>query len=409
MFRTRWRWVAARALTLLRFSGGRKVPPPLQRMRSDDLLAAIFPEQTAYLENIQGDIVVPDHPLVQETLTDCLTEALDIEGLVRIIQKIESIAIRCQAVDTREPSPFSHEILNANAYAFLDDAPLEERRARAVQVRRTLPDQAADLGVLDVEAIEQVSREAWPPMENADELHDAFLTLGVVEETPRLEHLFEQLVQQNRARRLFLVSGDGKTDTTNPAMFWFATERLRLIEMVYPEGRIIPQLSVTPDCLWQKDQVLKREKAVREIVGCHMECTGPVTADELSERLHISLKAVKAAQLDLEKEGLILRGSFRAGVQQLEWCNRRLLARIHRLTLGRLRREIEPVTPDLFLRFLFRWQHVASGTQMFWNNCKDLKLLPHHGNPPSYQAVCRITAPIFWINFVFRVKSPGPG
>ena len=140
IFATRWRWDANRSLALLRFQGGKKVPPQIQRIRSDDLLASVFPDVAACQENIVGDIQIPDHPLVQEVMKDVLTEAMDIDGLRRVLDGIRSGAIRCLAVDTPVPSQFSHEILNANPYAYLDDAPLEERRARAVQMRRVLPE-----------------------------------------------------------------------------------------------------------------------------------------------------------------------------------------------------------------------------------------------------------------------------
>src|SRR5579885_219151 len=183
-FATRWRWDAGRALALLRFSGGRKVPPQIQRMRAEDLLAAVFPDAAACQDNIVGEIAIPDHPLVQEAMDDVLTEALDVDGLKGILQKIHGGEIKCVAIDTPQPSEFSHEILNANPYAYLDDAPLEERRARAVEMRRVLPDSVLqEVGKLDPAAIEQVRIEAWPDVRDADELHDALLTLVAVPES----------------------------------------------------------------------------------------------------------------------------------------------------------------------------------------------------------------------------------
>ncbi len=368
LFGTRWRWNASRALAILRFSGGRKVPPPLQRIRSDDLLASIFPEQAACLENIQGDIVVPDHPLVFETVRDCLNEAMDVDGLIEILRKIEDGDIQCVAVDTGEPSPFSHEILNANAYAFLDDAPLEERRARAVQTRRTLSRQDRELGILDAQAIQQVAEEAWPPLENADELHDALLTLGVLTNT-EVEHsrnLLEHLVEHKRAGRVILepiVERENQTPQ-EPITFWFATERINLVRSIYPEGQIVPGLQVAERYLWEKDRDLDAEQAVRELVRCRLQSSGPATSSELCHLLNLPQSAIDTALQALQKDGQILSGSFRASAGELEWCDRRLLARIHRLTLGRLRREIEPVSPAQFMRFLFRWQHLSSGTQL---------------------------------------------
>src|SRR5881394_3951726 len=179
-FLSRLRWLrdASRALALLRFQGGKKVPPQIQRMRSDDLLASVFPDVAACQENIEGDIKIPDHPLVAEVMKDVLTEAMDIDGLRDVLRGIEEGRIRCIAVDTPVPSQFSHEILNANPYAYLDDAPLEERRARAVEMRRVLPAAVLEeVGALDPAAIEQVQAEAWPDVRDADELHDVLHTL----------------------------------------------------------------------------------------------------------------------------------------------------------------------------------------------------------------------------------------
>ena len=362
LFTTRWRWNASRALVVLRFASGRKVAPPLQRMRSDEILAAVFPDQVACAENLQGEIAIPDHPLVFETMRDCLMEAMDVEALSEVLRNVESGNIRCVAVDTREPSPFSHEILNANPYAFLDDAPLEERRARAVQTRRTLlPTQAEELGALDAQAIRKVSEEAWPPLRNSDELHDALSTLAVLkeEEVEDCRDLLDELIQQKRAFRL----------VQDKAVFWTATERVGLARLVYEQGRVEPSIEQTltnPEAYaWQRDQGLNREQAVRELVRYRLQCTGPSTASELARLFSLPKSEIETALAGLEGEGQVLRGSFRHAAPELEWCDRRLLARIHRLTLGRLRREIKPVSVSEFMRFLFRWQHLAQGTLLF--------------------------------------------
>ncbi len=183
IFATRWRWDANRSLALLRFQGGKKVPPQIQRIRSDDLMASVFPDVAACQENIVGDIQIPDHPLIQEVMKDVLTEAMDIDGLRRVLDGIRSGAIRTLAVDTPVPSQFSHEILNANPYAYLDDAPLEERRARAVQMRRVLPEAVLqEVGRLDQTAIARVGEEARPDVRDSDELHDVLQTLVAVPE-----------------------------------------------------------------------------------------------------------------------------------------------------------------------------------------------------------------------------------
>ena len=368
LFPVRWRWNASRALAVLRFSGGRKVPPPLQRMRADDLLAAVFPEQVACLEHIQGDITVPKHPLVDETVRDCLTEALDLESLSQVLRRIEAGTVRCVAIDTREPSPFCHEILNANPYAFLDDAPLEERRSRAVQTRRSLPETADELGALDAKAIEQVGQEAWPPARDLDEVHDALLTLGLIPESElsgQIE-MIDSLVGQRRAGRLVVPGEEGTESSSKSPVFFFATERIRLARKVHPEARVVPShLTELDKYAWERDQsLISREEVVREILRCRLECTGPTTCSELACLFSLPDSIIEVALLALESEGQILRGAFRDLEGEREWCDRRLLARIHRLTLGRLRREIEPVSPAQFMSFLFRWQHTAGGTTL---------------------------------------------
>jgi ATP-dependent Lhr-like helicase len=331
MFTARWRWNASRALALPRFLGGRRVPPPIQRMRAEDLLAAVFPDQVACAENLTGEIRIPDHPLVEETIDNCLHEAMDLDGLKRLLEGMESGAIRKVAIDNAEPSPFSHEILNANPYAYLDDAPLEERRARAVQLRRTLrTDASGGAGILDPAAIATVAAESWPDVRDADELHDALLSLialplgGTWGDEWR--EFFIQLAAAGRARA---IDRSGKS-------FWVATERLH----------------VTNDAL----------AAVRG----WMESLGPVTAAALAETLAFPLDEIEAALLKLESEGQVMRGRFSPELPegQTEWCNRRILARIHRLTLGQLRKEIEPVTAAQFQSFLFQWQHLMPGSRL---------------------------------------------
>jgi ATP-dependent helicase Lhr and Lhr-like helicase len=331
MFTARWRWNASRALALPRFMGGRKVPPPIQRMRAEDLLAAVFPDQVACAENLTGEIRIPDHPLVEETIDNCLHEAMDLDGLKRILEGMESGSIQKVAIDNAEPSPFSHEILNANPYAYLDDAPLEERRARAVQLRRTLrTDASGGAGILDPAAIATVTAESWPDVRDADELHDALLSLITLPPGgawgAEWRELFAQLSSTGRAS--VIERGDKH--------FWVATERLHL----------------TNDVL----------AAVRG----WMESLGPVTAASLSGTLAFPLDEIGAALLKLETEGQVMRGRFNPALSEgeTEWCNRRILARIHRLTLGQLRREIEPVTAAQFHSFLFQWQHLMPRSRL---------------------------------------------
>ena len=382
MFTVRWRWNLSRALAVLRFSFGRKTPPPIQRMRAEDMLAAVFPDQAACAENLTGEIRIPDHPLVKETIENCLYEAMDLAGLRSLIEGIANCQVRAVAIDTAEPSPFCHEILNANPYAFLDDAPLEERRTRAVQMRRTLSaDMVEGPGALDAEAIAQVADEAWPLVRDADELHDALLTLITLPPTPEWEEYFGELSQvgrattlqvpeeygapqQSRARKGAVELPDDPRAAAGGASLWAAAERLALATAAHPQAVLSPRIAAVQTSRPIPDS---REACVAEILRGWLDSTGPTTADDFAQRLGLQRPVVDAGLLRLEAEGQILRGRFSAALpeDETEWCNRRLLARIHRLTLGRLRREIEPVNSADFMRFLCRWQHVASGTRLF--------------------------------------------
>ena len=325
MFEARWRWNASRALAILRFSGGRKVPPPIQRMRADDLLAAVFPDQAACPENLAGPIRVPDHVLVRETIDNCLHEAMDLDGLVEVLHAIEGGRLRTVAIDTPEPSVFCHEILNANPYAYLDDAPLEERRARAVTLRRTMRDDVDGAGLLDPAAIESVAAESWPVVRDADELHDALSTLVVLPPVPEWQAWFEELASQQRAATL-----DG---------VWTCAERLDLARLAYPEARMTPEIAaISSDA-----PPSTREEAIAEILRGWLESSGPVTVLSIAERLNLDAATIEAALIRLETQGQVLRGRFSSADNDTpeQWCNRRVLARIHRLTIGQLRREIE--------------------------------------------------------------------
>lgn len=370
LFPTRWRWDATRSLALVRFRNGKKVPPNILRMRADDLLAAVFPDAAACQDNLGGqDIVLPDHPLINETMKDVLTEALDVDGLIAVLEKIHNGAIKCLAVDTPLPSVFSHEILNANPYAFLDDAPLEERRARAVEMRRLLPDSVLQgAGQLDAAAITEVQQQAWPDIRNADELHDALQTFIVFpnEVTMAQNPLSRGLSAGSRKPpdeyvtfEQLIVAGRAVIANVKQKVFWIAVEKYKTFQAIYPEAVL-----QTPLQEIAQNQPT-REEAIVEMIRGWIQHVGPVTISELSDLLALGLAEIEQALLKLESTGLILRGNFRAEKSgELEWCERRLLARIHQLTLGRLRREIAPVSAAQFMRWLLIWQHVASETQM---------------------------------------------
>ena len=349
MFQARWRWNVTRSLAVLRQQKGKKVPAPLQRMRADDLLVAAFPAQAACAENVIGDIEVPDHPIVRQTVEDCLSEAMDVKGLVATLTAVEQGRIRLVARDTTEPSPLSHEILNAKPYAFLEDAPLEERRTQAVMTRRTLDAQSAgDLSDLDAEAIERVREQAWPDVEEPDDLHDALALLGYVteEEAKPWAAFLEPLLASRRAARLVPEGG--------PPL-WIAAERLPLFEAAFPGAEVTPAIEAPAR---ERARAWTREEALVELLRGRLEALGPVTGDSLARSLGLPLKEIEPALTALEGDGFAMRGRFTPGAASTEWCDRRLLARIHRYTLDRLRKEIEPVTAAEFTRFLLAWQHV---------------------------------------------------
>jgi ATP-dependent Lhr-like helicase len=356
IFGTRWRWDANRSLALLRFQGGKKVPPQIQRIRSDDLLASVFPDVAACQENVHGPIQVPDHPLIREVMKDVMTEALDLEGLKEVLNAIESGKIRTLAVDTPVPSVFSHEILNANPYAYLDDAPLEERRARAVEMRRVLPQSVLEeVGKLDPVAIEQVRLEAWPDVRDAEELADALHTLIALPEDSVSSDDWKKFFKELQAQRRAAAARMGEKT------FWFSAERSNIFRALYPNAVIGAGLSqldaATPDF----------SEALFAAVTGWMQHLGPATAAQLARLLAIPIAEIEKALLRLESTGAILRGTFSGagtGTGELEFCDRRLLARIHRLTIGSLRKQIEPVTAAQFMRWLLRWQHVTPGTQL---------------------------------------------
>ena len=351
VFQTRWRWNTTISLAVPRSRAGRKVPAPLQRMQADDLLAAAFPDAAACLENIPGDREVPDHPLVQQTVRDCLEEAMDLPRLAEILGRIHAGEIRCVACDTPEPSLLSHEILNARPYAFLDDAPLEERRTQAVMTRRA--GEARDhLAALDADAIARVRDEAWPDPRDADELHDALTTTGFLTEDdlsriPSSGAWLRQLAASGRAAK---VTAPGL-----PHQIWTAAERLPEIASVLADATTEPRVEAPPS---RAARAWTRDEAIVELLRGRLEVLGPITARQLAEPLGLTQDEADVATQELEGEGVVLRGRFTPGGGE-EWCDRRLLARIHRYTLNRLRAEIEPVTPAEFMRFLFAWQHVS--------------------------------------------------
>ncbi|MDH2236543.1 DEAD/DEAH box helicase [Pigmentiphaga sp. GD03639] len=357
LFNVRWRWNATTALALPRYVGGKKVAPQLQRMKSDDLLAAVFPDQAACLENVVGEREIPDHPLVAQTIDDCLHDAMDAEGWLALLRRIERGDIALIARDLPAPSPLAMEILSARPYAFLDDAPLEERRTQAVHARRwTDPASADDLGALDADAIAAVAAEAWPEVRNGDEMQEALMNLACVTDAEAAANegwpdWLGSLAAGGRAARLCVQPGTG---------LWVPVERLACLRAVYPGAGAEPDIAIPAGY----DESWEQEAALVEVVRARLAGFGPRSLPRIASDLSLPEPAVAAALAVLEAEGYVMRGRFHPQARQEEWCERHLLARIHRYTIKRLRREIEPVERQDFMRFLLAWQHVAPDARL---------------------------------------------
>jgi ATP-dependent Lhr-like helicase len=352
MFAVRWRWNLNRSLMVLRFKGGRKNPPPIQRMEADDIMAAVFPALVACQnENPTGPIQIPDHPLVRQTMYDCLHEVMDVDGLHELVESIESGSVRVTCRDTSEPSVLAHEILNGHPYTFLDDAPLEERRSRAVSLRRGLPVDPHDLAALDPDAIARVREEAAPDPRDPDELHDLLLSLGVTLPEPAWQEWFNTLCEAGRATAAVSAAG----------WLWCAVEHRDRVEVLLPGVAFQPEAR-PPEQLRELEPA-DQESVATDVVRGHLDLAGPITREEIGRQTTLEPSLVRIALARLEGEGFAIRGSFDPSLQDEQWCSRRLLVRIHGYTQQRLRREIEPVSAQDFMRFLLHWQRVAPDTQ----------------------------------------------
>jgi ATP-dependent helicase Lhr and Lhr-like helicase len=380
IFKNRWRWAAGRSLQLLRFSKGKRIAPQIQRTRSEDLMASVFPQAAACFETIVGDIQIPDHPLVNEVMQDVLQEAMDLEGLIELLRGIQDGTIRCLAIDTPTPSVFAHELLNANPYAYLDEAGLEERRARATSLGRNLPDEP---GKLDPAAITAIRKEIWPDLRDEHELHDLLhsliaLPLHIIdrEEARHWPTFYDRLTQKSRAQTLDL----------NGTPCWVATERLPHTAALWDshENKVVILSEAKDPCISyeapripaeQATNAVTKEHSLQKLVQGWLQILGPTTANSLANTLNLDPAAIYQAFLAMEMQGLLMRGAFEYPAlrepsakgnpdHEIEWCERRILQRIHRRTVATLRKQIEPVTPAIYMRWLLQWQHLAPQTQL---------------------------------------------
>ncbi|MDH4075195.1 MAG: DEAD/DEAH box helicase [Acidimicrobiia bacterium] len=349
-FQSRWRWNLNRALVVLRMRNGRRNPPPIQRMESDDLLAAVFPDAAACQENVTGPRIIPDHPLIRQTIHDTLTEGMDVDGLIELWRALEAGAVTMSCVDTTEPSALSHEILTARPYAFLDDGEAADRRTRAVPLRRTLPLDPSNLGALDPVAVAEVRAELAPNPRTADELHDLLRDLVLLAAHEPWRLLFDELAARGRA----------------VAIAWAGAERWHPAEAEHA----VAVLTGGPTVADPRQEVeLFPEQVAATVVRGHLELHSPATEAELGRITGLPATLLKVALATLETEGSAIQGRFTGradagGEPTVEWCTRRLLARMHGRSRGARRRSVQPVNPEQLVRFLTRWQHAAPGARV---------------------------------------------
>jgi len=356
MFIARWRWNLNRSLAVLRRKGGRVNPFNIQRMEAADLMAAVFPSLAACQDNAPaGPIEIPDHPLVRETLSDCLTEAMDIDGLQALVRRFEERTVRLHFVDAVEPSVLAHEILGGAPYTYLDeDTEIGERRSRAVPLRRGLPVQPHELGRLDPAAIERVRAEATPDVHDPNELHDVLLSLVAVRPRPEWSGHFEALASAGRS---FAIHHPGRRD-----VLWAATERRAEIEALFPEARFVPDHPLPPALIAVLDPA-SADPAVTLVRG-HLDISGPVTRDDLAAATGLSPSTITISLETLRAGGFAVSGRFEPERQAEQWCARRLLARIHGYTRERRRAAVRPISQEEWQGFLQSWWHATPKTRL---------------------------------------------
>ncbi|NNE06742.1 MAG: DEAD/DEAH box helicase, partial [Xanthomonadales bacterium] len=360
MFEVRWRWNATIALAVQRMRNGQKLPPQWQRNQSEDLIAVVFPDQLACLENIRGAREIPDHPLVHQTIEDCLNDTMDIAGLERLLQSTGAGEIEIHCADLSGPSPMSREIITARPYAFLDDGEAENRRTRAISAEPDDLSHAATLRIISTTAIEQVQAEAWVRPRNPDELHDGLLQAGFLTagefgtgnassgaagDAVRWPAWFTALAEEGRACQV-TVSGHGS--------WWLATERLPEWRALYPGCEARPDASR----LLGDSSVPERQQALDTLLRDRLNMLGPVSVEILAADFGIGKEEIAAALTRLQAQGVVIAMPAEGGHRL--WCERRLLARIHRYSRERRRRAVKPVPPAEYLQFVARWHGLDS-------------------------------------------------
>ena len=363
MFETRFRHVATRALSVLRNLRGRKVPAWIQRLRAQDLMIALFPGQQACFENRPARVAIPDHFIVRETLRECLEESTDLKSLMRLMEGIENGTVRTLAVDSIAPSVFAHRLLLAWDYAFLDDGERANRRSRAVTMNRGMAEdvfRSEDLSqMLAAEAVALTTAEATrtAPSRRArdrDELYEVIRAHGAL-----APYQIDERVTGDAIAMLAELELEGRLVRANyganASQKLIAAEDAALFAAAYPN-------LVFARTVADSGQEFSREAAHEELVRRALKTSGPITTSELAERLELPPADIERSLAALEASGEVFRGRFTSARDE-QWCERGNLEKIHRLTLARLRAEIEPCEDHEFAAFRLRWFHIG-GTDL---------------------------------------------
>lgn len=338
MLAARWRWNTARALVLRRSMNFQRRPINLQRMEADDLMAATWPSLAACQENAPaGPIPIPDHVLVRQTIADVLFEPLDVTRLEEMLARVEAGDIRVHVVDTSEPSLLAHGILHGQPYTFLDDAPLEERRSRAVATTRgvgALDEHGlpvfTERDALDPQAVREVVTQSAPKVRSADELFELLLDAGALRPTAPWHAFFDELSRDGRA----ILEGDRWRPSNSPP--------------------------------W--DILIEDDAALATMVRVHLAAAGPVSLERLVGEDPLGPGPLRGAPLPLGRARTAIVAleatGFAMQIPGARWCARHTYARLHRMARQRRRASYVAVPVSQFLDFLTRWQHVEESTRL---------------------------------------------
>lgn len=339
MLKTRWRWNGVRSLVINRTSSGARRPIQWIRMDADDLMAAVWPSLAACQENAPaGPIPIPDHVLVRQTLRDVFFEPLDVAALETVLRGVDDGSIRVHTVDTPTPSPLAQGILTGRPYTFLDDAPLEERRSRAVSLDRHLGAVGADglpvpsqRHALDADLVAEAVASAAPRIRDRHELADFLHTYFALRPVPEWQSMFDELVTEGRALEV-----DGT---------WVSATRPNVM-----------------------DELALDDEAAAILVTAHLEVAGPATVATLIGEDVLGAGPLRGAPLSALRASTALARlealGFAIALPNETWCTRNMYQRLQRRARARERRRQPTVSLEQFLTFLLHYQHLAPGSQL---------------------------------------------